>query len=129
MRPLNVRTYTDYTTVYNSIQLLLWLFSGSYTVTSDAYLPSGATLGPDSVKLSVPVSTAIELNPMTGEPQGTVQYVAATEASPRGAGDATAQYALVVQTATGALQLVTAGGDITKEGDMVSVDYTGATDT
>ena len=66
---------------------------------------------------------------MTGEPQGTVQYVAATEASPRGAGDVTAQYALAVQTATGALQLVTAGGDITKEGDMVSVDYTGATDT
>lgn len=99
--------------------------SGSYAVTSDAYLPSGATLGPD-VKFggaaSVPtVSTAIELNPMTGEPQGTVQYVTA---SPRGAGDVTAQYALAVQTATGALQLVTTGSDVVKEGDMVGVDYT-----
>ena len=65
---------------------------------------------------------------MTGEPQGTIQYVAAAEASPRGGGDVTAQYALAVQTATGALQLVTAGGDV-KEEDMVSVDYTGAADT
>ena len=65
---------------------------------------------------------------MTGEPQGTIQYVAAAETSPRGGGDVTAQYALAVQTATGALQLVTAGGDV-KEEDMVSVDYTGAADT
>ena len=96
-------------------------------MTSDAaYLPSGATLGPDvklgAAAVQAAVSTAIELNPMTGEPQGTVQYVATTDASPR-AGDVTTQYALAVQTATGALQLVTAAGDVTKD-DMVGVDYT-----
>jgi len=97
---------------------------GAYSVTSDAYLPPGAIS--HDIKISSASTTtaaAIELNPMTGEPQGTVHYVTSQSPIINGSNsDVTAQYALAVQTATGAIQLVAAPSDADialKDGDTV----------
>lgn len=116
---------------------------GPYTAasTADVYLPSGSAIassgtgvgeltgGPAAIALKLSpgggsatavvnasAATAIELNPMTGEP---VEFITTNSPAPlrhdtlesAGVGqDVTAQYAIAVQAATGGgIQLVTAG--------------------